>query len=63
MKDDFSDAAAEIDRLRAENERLREALDDMISRVEQSWERRDLAPDSDLEAVDLARKLLSADGQ
>lgn len=51
--------------LRQENQRawdtvdqLRTALKDMIERVEASWERRDLAPDSDLEAVEKAKELL-----
>jgi hypothetical protein len=54
---------AEIDRLRAENEKLRAALTNAVDRLELSWDHRDLAPDGDLEAVELARKLLSAPGQ
>lgn len=33
------------------------ALKDMTERVEASWDLRDLAPDSDLEAVEAAKKL------
>jgi hypothetical protein len=51
----------EREQLEAEIARLRVALKDMKERVEGSWERRDLAPDFDLEAVENANKLLSAE--
>lgn len=50
-------------RAMAEIERLKAALKDMKERVETSWERRDLAPDSDLEAVGAANKLLGLNQQ
>ena len=37
---------------------LEVVLADMTTRVENSWERRDLAPDSDLDAVKYARQIL-----
>jgi hypothetical protein len=49
--------AVKAGRLDAENERLKAALKDMTQRVVASWERRDLAPDGDLEAVEAAEKL------
>jgi hypothetical protein len=48
----------EIDQIKADNERLRAALKDMIERVKRSWDRRDLAPDGDLEAVEHAKEAL-----
>jgi hypothetical protein len=54
FRDGLAKTGAELG---AENERLRAALKDMTQRVVASWERRDLAPDGDLEAVEAAEKL------
>jgi hypothetical protein len=47
-----------VSRAIEEIERLRAALSDMAQRVELSWVRRDLALESDVEAVGAAKKLL-----
>lgn len=51
-------ALAVADERSKENVALRHALEDMTDRVEQSWERGDLGPPSDQDAVERARKLL-----
>ena len=56
--DDPDGVWEENDKLRAENERLRAALDELADMLEETWSQRDIAPDSELEAVERARHLV-----